>query len=175
MSKTIIIFFFASFFSLSSRTDCPDSKDIWGAYQKAIKEKNPQKDLLGLTQICLKCNIQDSTYALILEKLAETYAEENNYDKAIVLINQAIVLNTSSRKEVKPWYLEGNYFCLGKYYNQQGENQKSANAFDQSIEVANRFPDKTTYLSKSYSQKARILTKIGDYEKAIAQANIGIN
>ncbi len=165
----------ALFFSISSRADCPKSKNIWVAYRKAIKEKNPQKELLGLNQICLKCNIQDSTYALILEQLAETYAEENNYDKAIMVINQAIVLNKSSRKEVRPWYLEGNYFCLGKYYNQQGENQKSTNAFDQSIEVANRFPNKATYLSKSYSQKARILTKIGDYEKAIIQANIGIN
>lgn len=175
MYKTILLFFLALFFSIPSKADCLNSNDIWVAYQKAITDKNPQKELLGLSQICLKCNIQDSTYALILEKLAETYAEENNYDKAIMLINQAIVINKSSRKEVRPWDLEGNYFCLGKYYNQQGENQKSTNAFDQSIEVANRFPDKATYLSKSYSQKARILTKIGDYEKAIAQANIGIN
>lgn len=175
MYRIVILFFFALFFSISSRADCPNSNNLWVAYQKAIKAKNPQKELLGLNQICLKCNVQDSTYALILEKLAETYAEKNNYDKAIVLINQAIVLNKSSRKEVRPWYLGGNYFCLGKYYNQQGENQKSTNAFDQSIEIANRFPDKATYLSKSYSQKARILTKIGDYEKAIIQANIGIN
>jgi CHAT domain-containing protein/tetratricopeptide (TPR) repeat protein len=175
MSKTIPIFFIVLFFRFSLLANCPNSKDIWLAYQKTIKAKNPQKQLLGLSQICLKCNIQDSTYALILEKLAETYAEENNYNKAITLINQTIVLNKSSRKEIRPWYLEGNYFCLGKYYNQQGENQKSTNAFDQSIEIANRFPNNATYLSKSYSQKARILTKVGDYEKAIVQANIGIN
>ena len=175
MTKIFSIFFLASFLRFSSLANCLNPKVIWVAYQKTIKAKNPQKELNKLSQICLQCNIQDSTYALILEKLAETYAKQNNYDKAIMLINQAIVLNKSSRKEIKPWYLEGNYFCLGKYYNQQGENQKSTNAFNQCIKVANQFPDKSTYLSKSYSQKARILTKIGDYEKAIAQANIGIN
>ncbi len=175
MFKTISFLFISLFFRFPLLAECPNSVDIWMAYQKNSKAKNPQKELLGLSQTCLKCNIQDSTYALILEKLAETYAEENKYDKAIILINQAIILNKSSRKEIKSWYLEGNYFCLGKYYNQQGENQQSTNAFNQSIEIANKFPDYATYLSKSYSQKARILTKIGDYEKAIIQANIGIH
>lgn len=175
MKKTLYIFLLVFLPNLFSSANCPSSREIWLNYQKAVREKASQKVFINLSQICSKCNIKDSTYTLILEKIAENFAADNEYEKAIQFINQAIVLNKSRQTGIDESCLESNYFCLGKYYNHQGENQKASDAFDLSILIAKKFPQKSKFLSKSYSQKAMIWSKIGDFEKAITQADIGIN
>lgn len=175
MKKYLHTFLFVILSNLFSWANCPTSREVWLNYQKAVQEKSSTKVFITLSQICSKCNIKDSTYAIILEKIAANFAADNEYEKAIQFINQAIVLNKSRQRGIDESCLEGNYFCLGKYYNHQGENQKASDAFDLSILIAKKFPQKSKFLSKSYSQKAMIWSKIGDFEKAITQADIGIN
>ena len=175
MIKILITFYWTFLISHTSLANCPTHKQIWENYQKSIIQKSPQKSLLLLRKICLKCDFQDSTYTQILESIAETYNEQMDYQHAIMYINEAIKLNNTSQLNINNSYLGGNYFKLGNYFNKIGDVQKALKTYDLSILSVKRFPFSWQFICSSYAQKANILTKIGDFEKALEQVNIGIN
>ena len=175
MFKPLALFFCISFLPLLCWAVSQTPSDIWQLYQKALQEKSSQKPLLDLKNTCQKYHFQDSTYTLILEKIAKNYALKNDFDKAIATINEAIVWNKTAKKDINPSFLEGNYYSLAQFYNQQGANSKALEIYDLCIQRALNYTIKSEYLSQSYAQKAKILTKTGDFEKALAQVDIGIN
>ena len=171
MKKLIFTFCCTYLLSYICFGDCPIQKQIWHNYQKT----NSQKSLLILRQVCLKCHYQDSTYAQILESIAESYETQKEYRNAIVYINEAINLNNTRQASINNSYLEGNYFKLGHYLNEMGDVQKALKMYDLSILSAKKFPSSRQTICSAYAQKANILTKIGDFEKALEQVNVGIN
>ena len=175
MFKTILLFFTILFFDYSTLADCPNRAELTLRYQQVIKSKNSQKNLLQLKQICLSCHYQDSTYAQILESIAENYGNEKDYRNAILNINEAININKLHKTTVGEVFLESNYYKLGNYFYEMGNSEEALKTYDLGIVIAKKNPLTQKYLFRFYARKSTILVKMGDYEKAILQANNGTN
>jgi CHAT domain-containing protein/tetratricopeptide (TPR) repeat protein len=171
MSKLILIFsliLLANFFALSN---CPNSREIWLSFQKA---KN-QSELIQLKNSCQKCNIRDSTYANILQEIAKNYQGKQDFVAATLLVQEAIKLNSSPQKNIKKSNLVDNFNLLAKIKDEQGNYQEALIIYNRCIEILVIFPEKSIIQPYIYAQKASILSRKGDFEQAIVQANIGIN
>lgn len=175
MFKTIILFYILLFFHLSTFADCPTLAEIQLRYQQAIKAKYAQKKLLKLRQICLQCHYQGSTYARILESMAENYENQKDYPNAILIIKDAIKINKLYQNSINEAFLESNYYKLGNYLDELGNAEEALKTYDLGIVITSKNPVVQHCLFRSYARKAAILVKMGDYEKAIVQANNGIN
>ncbi len=174
MSKFILLFLLIFFNQFQIWGYCPSDRDLWNIFQKTLQKTNPQKELLRLKGICQNCNIKDSTYAQILQKIAENYHTQKMYGDANLIIQEAIKLNSSPHSKTKKSHLVDNYILLARIINEQGDYQKALETYDRCIALAMTFREKSLYIPRQYSQKANILCKMGDYERAIKQASIGI-
>ena len=173
MFKLLFISSLFIFTNFSSSADCPTTKEIGLTFKNISKKSNNQSDLIKLKKVCETCKLQDSTYAQILQKIAENYISQSDFDKATHVVREAIKLNFTQNKSIQQAYLADNYSLLAKILNEQGDYQKALNIYDKSILMA-RY-QRANSIPILYSQKANILYKMGDFEQAITQANIGIS
>ncbi len=175
MSKIILLFFTILSFHYSTFANCPNQAEIQLRYQQSIKTKHSQKNLLILKQICLQCHYQDSTFARILESIADNYENQKDYHNALLNIKEAISIRKLGTTIVDEVFLERNYYKLGNYFDKLGNVEEALKTYDLGIAIAKKNLLNQQYLFRLYALKATILVKKGDYEKAIVQANIGIN
>jgi CHAT domain-containing protein/tetratricopeptide (TPR) repeat protein len=171
MAKFLYVLFFIlccnPFLALA---ECPDEQVLW----RMIRKTNDPKELLRFKNICQSCHLKDSTYTLILQKIAANEASQKNYPQAFKIIKEVIHINSSPQKNIKKSHLVENYELLGDILNNQGEYKKALSTYDTCISLAMTFRDKSNFVPKQYAQKAKILTKMGDFDQAVKQANIGI-
>ena len=172
--KIILTNCYLLFFAFYSWADCPDTKQFWNNFQKIVQNPDNQKELLILQQNGRDCRLQDSTYTLILQKIAENYLLEQDFTHANQNIQEAIKLNSSTQKNIKSVQLIENYELLAKIYDQQGLYLNALESYDRAIAVSMIFKEKVKIIPKFYIQKASIHSRIGDFEKAISQVNIGL-
>jgi CHAT domain-containing protein len=174
MKKIFLLLSFLFFSIFNTSADCPSQKEVWNSFQKMLKITNNQLDLIKLKNICQGCNFKDSLYTKILQKIAQNYVTNQEYIHANSIIQEAILLNNSTKSNINPLDLIDNYVLFAEILNEQGFYQKSLNIYDTGIKIANNFPQKSNQVAQLYARKANILTKIGDFEKAIIQAKIGL-
>jgi CHAT domain-containing protein/tetratricopeptide (TPR) repeat protein len=174
MKKIFLLLSFLFFSIFNTSADCPSQKEVWNSFQKMLKTTNNQLDLIKLKNICQGCNFKDSLYTKILQKIAQNYVTNQEYIHANSIIQEAILLNNSTKSNINPLDLIDNYVLFAEILNEQGFYQKSLNIYDTGIKIANNFPQKSNQVAQLYARKANILTKIGDFEKAIIQAKIGL-
>ncbi|MCU0469267.1 MAG: CHAT domain-containing protein [Arcicella sp.] len=162
-------------FWMTGLANCPTPKAYWLRFQQALQKKDNLSELLILKKIGKKCNFRDSTYTQILQVIAENYQQKQDLQTAQRLLMEAINLNASARKDINKIYLIDNYILLAKNTDRQGNYQGALNLYDRSITLSINFKDRQANIPLIYAQKANILSKMGDFEKAIIQANIGID
>ena len=155
--------------------DCPTSKEIWITLQTTLKKTKNQFELVKLKSTCQDCKVNDSTYTIILQKIAESFVLEQNFNQAEVTLQEAINLNSSSKNNAQKAYVVDNNLLFAKVLDGKGDYQKALNVCDKTILLANSFFEKRHIIPQLYARKANILTKIGHFEEAIVQAGIGIN
>lgn len=177
MLRKITLFFIILFFPFLSKATCPSKNETLNTLQKILKLEPAQqkKRLLILLSSSEKCFGKDSVYASILQQIATFYAKENEFENAIAYTKKAIVVNSLTKSDINRFYLETNYFYLGRYENQLGHYQIALDNLDKSIDIGKTNLKKTAYLSRAYAQKANIFSKMGDFEKAISSVDLGIN
>ena len=175
MLQKILLVIILLFLEVKIFADCPTLANIRGRYLQAVQRKNSQKILLDLRQICLKCHYQDSTYTSILENVAENFNHQKEYNAAILIIQEAIIINGKLSVSTNQGHLGSNYYKLGNYFDEIGKTQEALKIYDLGIVIAQKNSIAQKYLFRFYARKAAILVKNGDYEKSIIQANNGIN
>lgn len=177
MLKKITLFFIILFFPFLSKATCPSKNETLNTLQKISKLEPAQqkKRLFILLSSSEKCFGKDSVYSSILQQIATFYAKENEFENAIAYTKKAIVVNSLPKSDINRFYLETNYFYLGRYENQLGHYQIALDNLDKCIAIAKTNLQKTAYLSRAYAQKANIFSKMGDFEKAISSVDLGIN
>ncbi|MET3128142.1 CHAT domain-containing protein/tetratricopeptide (TPR) repeat protein [Arcicella rosea] len=177
MLRKITLFFIILFFPFLSKATCPSKNETLNTLQKISKLEPAQqkKRLLILLSSSEKCFGKDSVYSSILQQIATFYAKENEFENAIAYTKKAIVVNSLTKSDINRFYLETNYFYLGRYENQLGHYQIALDNLDKSIDIGKTNLKKTAYLSRAYAQKANIFSKMGDFEKAISSVDLGIN
>ncbi len=95
--------------------------------------------------------------------------------KYVIIISLLLYAHFSPRADKpKGKDLIDNYSQLAKKLNEQGEYQKALEMYDLCIVLAMKSPKKSSIIPKQYSQKANILSRMGDFEQAIKQASVGI-
>ena len=174
MKKIFLLFWLLIISSYLCFADCPTSKEIWNILHKISTKPNNQSELIKLKDICQKCNIRDSTYTRLLHVIADNFWTLQEYAQADSIIREAIKLNYHPQIDINRAYLVDNYILSDKITDAQGNYQKALYFCDRGISAAMLFQDKSRLIPQIYSRKASILTKMGDFEKAIIQANIGI-
>ena len=178
MLRKITLFFIILFFPFLSKATCPSKNETLNTLQKISKLEPAQqkKRLLILLSSSEKCFGKDSVYTTILQQIATFYyKQDKDYDNAITYAKKAIVVNSLPKSDINRFYLETNYFYLGRYENQLGHYQIALDNLDKSIDIGKTNLKKTAYLSRAYAQKANIFSKMGDFEKAISSVDLGIN
>lgn len=174
--KKIFLLFSLIYPSHSSLwADCPTSKEIWKTFQTTLKKPNNQFKLIKLKAICRDCKINDSTYTLLLQKIAENYILNEELDEANLILQEAIKLNSSSKINTQKGFIIDNNLILAQILDGKGNYQKALNLCDKTIIIANSFSEKVKLIPQLYSRKANILFKMGDFERVISEATIGIS
>lgn len=178
MIRLFILSILIFFLPLSTKAVCPSKNETLNTLQKILKLEPSQqkKRLFTLLSSSEKCFGKDSVYASILQQIATFYyTQDKDYDKAIAYVKKAIVVNSLSKSDINRFYLEANYYNLGRYENQLGHYQIALDNLDKCITTAKTNLTKTAYLSRAYAQKANIFSKMGDFEKAMSSVDLGIN
>lgn len=171
----LIIIYFLPY---SSKAKCPSKSETLEALQKISKLESSQqkKRLFTLLTNSEKCFGKDSVYASILQQIATFYyTQDKDYNKAIAYVKKAIAINSLSKPDINKFYLESNYYNLGRCENQLGHYQIALDNLDKCIAIAKNNLTKTAHLSRAYAQKANIFSKMGDFEKALSSVDLGIN
>ncbi len=174
MKKALLLLFLQILSTAPSLAECPTSKQLWINFQDIIKKSHNQLELLKIKGICQGCNIKDSTYTKILQKIAENYVSKQNLDLAELFLQEAIILNSSSQNNINRGDIIDNNVLFAKILDGKGKYQEAINICDKYIIIANNFPKKISLIPEILIRKASILTKIGDFEQAILQVNVGI-
>lgn len=89
-------------------------------------------------------------------------------------IQQAVKIQKLQDKTKKVISSEEKYYQLGNNYDELGKVEEALKTCDFGIAEAKKNLALQKYLFRFYARKAAIFVKMGDYEKAIAQANTGI-
>ncbi len=172
--KRFITCCYLLFFTYSAWAECPSANQFKHDFQKIVLNPDNQKELLRLRDTGRNCRLQDSIYTLILQKIAENYLKLQDFIHANQFVQEAIKLNSSSQKNIQSIQLIDNYELLAKIYDQQSLYVKALETYDRAIAISMTYKEKIKIVPKFYIQKASIHSRIGDFEKAISQVNIGI-
>jgi CHAT domain-containing protein len=175
MKKIFLLFFLVFLSQPHSWADCPTSKEIWTMLQTTLKKPKNQIGLINLKNVCQRCKINDSTYTIILQKIAENFVLNEDLNQANSILQEAIDLNSSSKNNAQKALIVDNNLILAQILNGKGNYQEALNLCDRTIIIANSLVEKIKLIPQLYARKANILFKMGDFERVISQTTIGIS
>jgi tetratricopeptide (TPR) repeat protein len=114
---------------------------------------------------------QDSIYARLLHKIGvyEFYADKR-YNVALLLTLQALRINTSGKPGASLTAAVTDLYNIALYYNHLGLHKKALVYYDSTILFARRNHDIDDVMTDSWLDKDYIYFRMGDYEKAVEEA-----
>lgn len=164
-------------FVVCGAAQCPNRETV---YQKLlIIEKLSDRQALiktgtELTELCQRCRMtSDSVYAKLLHTLGRAYWKEGDLPKASELTRLAIAINQVRSAFTREANLANSFTNLGLILTDQGNPTAALLAFDQSVQIARRYPDKYFVGAMSLEKKATLYYQQGDYSKASQSAEQG--
>ncbi|MEO6915440.1 MAG: CHAT domain-containing tetratricopeptide repeat protein [Chitinophagaceae bacterium] len=170
---------------IACQSQCPVQSDLWSRLNYLAANSsdltpaqiNTQlQELKTFETLIVACNYRnDSTHALLLQRIGVMYFKQNNFWEAIKYTNQSIDLITSNiyRPSVRKSALVKNYYNLSLYYGQLKKARERFAAIDSCIAVASRFDIPDYYYLYSLSEKIEHLFNIGEYERCYEFAQTG--
>jgi tetratricopeptide (TPR) repeat protein len=118
---------------------------------------------------------QDSVYARLLHKIgALEFLVNRNYSLAIGFTLGAVQINTSGNPAASETSALTDVYNLAFFYNKMNLFRKALLYYDQAILLARNAADVDNVMADSRLDKAYIFFRIGDYEKAIDESDLGI-
>jgi len=115
---------------------------------------------------------QDSSYARLLHKIGvyEFYVTRR-YNEALFVTLQALRINASGKPEASPVSAVTDLYNIAIYCDYLTLHKKALIYYDSAILFARRYSDVDNVISDSWLQKAVIYFRMGDYEKAVEEAD----
>jgi tetratricopeptide (TPR) repeat protein len=118
---------------------------------------------------------QDSVYARILHKIGALDANINgNYHAAIVSTLGAVRINLSGRKGASLNAAVTDLYNTAYFYDKMDLFKTALLYYDSGIRYAAHTPDIDHVIIDSRRSKAYIYFRMGDYEKAVEESDLGI-
>jgi tetratricopeptide (TPR) repeat protein len=118
---------------------------------------------------------QDSPYARLLHKIGILEFRVNrNYNIAISLTLRALQINTSGKARASAFSAVTDYYNLAFYYDRMNLFKKALLYYDSSIRISKETRDIEHVTADSRLGKAYIFFRMGDYEKAVEESDLGV-
>jgi tetratricopeptide (TPR) repeat protein len=118
---------------------------------------------------------QDSVYALLLHKIGAFEANVNgNYHAAILSTLKAVRINLSGNRGASPIAATIDLYNVAFFYDRMALFKEALLYYDSSIRYALRTSDIDHVILDSRLKKANIYFRMGDYEKAVEESDLGI-
>jgi tetratricopeptide (TPR) repeat protein len=117
----------------------------------------------------------DSVYAKLLHKIGLLQFQVNrNYFAAISLTLEALRINTSGKRDASAQAAVGDAYNTAYYYDRLNLFRKAVLYYDVAIRYSSYGPDIGHAVLDSRLKKAYIYFRMGDYEKAVEESDLGI-
>ena len=120
----------------------------------------------------------DSSYdAAARMDLAEVYRQEREFEKAELVLNQAIEKYDQDEDQLKAEVTPELYYRLGQLYEEMGRYAEAGDAYRNAIRSYSHpvnAPDTPDYVVKSHFLAADMLAKVGEDEAALAQYELAM-
>ncbi|HMH21749.1 MAG TPA: tetratricopeptide repeat protein, partial [Puia sp.] len=180
--KTALVLLVCStLFAVSGNAQCPEKRSLWDrivylrdsskpAFHDQLTELLPYVERIG------QCHDRnDSTYTLLLLRVAWLISQEKDYVKAIGVTNQAIGIIHAHAGEpaISQKQLLRGYINLRIYYDSLNQDGLKKEASDSCISVALRLGTGYEYASPLIALRTQDLYESGDYYRCIGYATLG--
>ncbi len=118
---------------------------------------------------------QDSVYALLLHKIGALEGNLNgNYRAAILSTLKAVRINLSGKRGASAIAATTDLYNMAFFYNKMALFKEALLYYDSGIRYAARTSDIKHVIVDSRLDKAYIYFRMGDYEKAVEESDLGI-
>ncbi len=182
--KIFILISYCLIFVISLQGQCPDRDVLWKRLTYLdttylwYSKSPPKKELvalLGYLDKMNRCNYQnDSTYALLLRRIARIYLLGGDFLKTIKYYQQAIdiIKNNAAKSSAKPETLPGCYFWLSVAFDSLNNSAERMKALDSCLAVSMRLKFKDRSTLTALEARVKYFFDVGDYEKCIDYTEI---
>ncbi len=116
----------------------------------------------------------DSLTAKIYHILGRTYWYDNELDFGVYFTKKSIEINQKKSEQSKAADLANSYYNLSKIYSEKNDFRTSLEYLDKCIYISKKYKEKYYLVSTSFSAKANLYLQLGDYERCIQMADLGI-
>jgi CHAT domain-containing protein len=118
---------------------------------------------------------QDSVYARLLHKIGSLeFYVNRNYNVAILSTLKARQINTAGKPGASTAWAATDLFNLAFFYDNMNLFSKALLYYDSAGGIARYTPDTDNVISDSRLYKAYVYFRMGDYDKAVEESDLGI-
>lgn len=174
-SLVIALFFFFSIYG-----QCPDRNFLYHRiiYLRDSSSVTPEKqieELLNYKKHCEQCNaVNDSAYALLLQRAGWLYTTKSDFDKAIQFTKESIALVSLPKNiSVNPALAIKSYWNLCLMYDSLKLEERKLASADSCISLAIRLNTGEPYALGAIKSSVPILFNTGDYFRCINYSKLG--
>ncbi len=181
MNKTLITFYCLVLATLPARAD-PGQDAFWKQVSALVQNTtgiSADEQLKALSScyqhIAQYDHLHDSVHLLMLQKMADLYADKENFLHAIRFTKEAITL-VNAQKGHPPVHT-GNlvkcYYKLAGYYDALNQPAEKVRALENCIDIATKQSIVNPFYLYALWTRVKYLFDIGDYIRCIEYARIG--
>ncbi|MEO5890284.1 MAG: CHAT domain-containing protein [Ferruginibacter sp.] len=182
----LLLILCTSLLSKQGNGQCPNRDSVWNrllyltkasaSFSKPSEYQLQLKELLAFEATLKNCpNSNDSTNALLFQRIGATYAKLHEFVKAIAYTKLAI---STIKPAVQTYpstakYLVKNYYNLSNSYGALNKVSEKMTAIDSCINTSTRFDIPDLYYLFVLTVKVSHLLDIGDYKRCYQFAVLG--
>jgi len=179
--KSLFILFYSLLTGITACAQCINSDSLWRRliYLRDSSANSPQQDLQELLHYkgrAEQCTLKnDTSYALLLQRIGAAYNQAGDYLQAEKYVKKAIQTITyiPGRRPVNESQLIRNYYLLSLIYLSTDRTNDKIQAEDSCIAISLRSNSTDIRVLPSLIDKVEYLFGIGDYHQTINYAKEG--
>ena len=176
LKKDLILSSWVLLLAISVGAQCADRDSLWNRLiflrNSKISSSEQLKELLGYEVTIKNCPYKnDSTHALLLQRIGVMYSDQSDYVKALQYLRRSI--NTSPNGKTSPKELIRSYYNLYRIYSELGRTNEKINVIDSCVAIALKTGLVDAYSLYPLREKIEHLFDVGDYQRAFTSAELG--
>ena len=162
---------------IEAKAQCVPITVLYNNLEKAnddLGDKELLSFCLDLQKTVIKCSYKnDSIQAKILHLIGRSYWQLDSLALGQKYTLQAIKINLSKSNSASPKNAANSYLNLGNIERSLNNSDKSVSAFQNGIQIAQKYSDKNYLLPMIYQRLANLYYDSGNYQKCLSYAETG--
>ncbi|MEJ7766403.1 MAG: CHAT domain-containing tetratricopeptide repeat protein [Chitinophagaceae bacterium] len=177
----LLLLLFSIQLVFSSTAQCVDKAFLWNRLEflrdsQPLSTREELKELLNYEVGIIKCPYKnDSTHALLLQRIGSIYSEQGDQLQGIVYTKNAIRILTENtgKSSINSSHLIRNYFNLASIYGKLNRVKEKRMCYDSCISTARKLQIVELYSLFALLEKVKHYYDLGDYELCLKFAHYG--